>query len=122
MDWRSPFATLHKARFPIVSDLRSASWPNWREAFKEVFVILFFSLMPLWLGLFIVEMLTITDGPSSFIEKFASSSDLGILSASLLILFASTLRNSAETEPARMMSADTQDFVDDLAAAQGEHE
>jgi len=40
--------------------------------------------MPLWLGLFIVTMLTITDGTSGFIMKFASSSDLGILSASLL--------------------------------------
>jgi len=40
--------------------------------------------MPLWLGLLIVEVLTITDDTSSFVTKFASSSDLGILSASLL--------------------------------------
>jgi hypothetical protein len=211
MHWRSKFAwtsrllALRKLRFPILSDLSSASWPNWRESFKELFVILFFSLMPLWLGLLIVTISTITDGPSSFIGKFASSSDLGILSASLLgpllymmfreegestgdrlvprfpsglwfimiilaccivatmiyaltylsgthafydrnglpinfinapsvaltswilfvvvilvILFAATIRNSTETEPPRMMSADTQNFVDRFAAAQGE--
>jgi hypothetical protein len=47
-------------------------------------VILFFSLMPLWLGVLIVNLLKITDNTSGFIAKFASSSDLGILSASLL--------------------------------------
>ncbi|SRR6266436_144393 len=77
-------AVWRKCRLPILTDLASASWPNWREAIKEIFVTLFFSLMPLWLGLFIVTMLTITDGTSGFIMKFASSSDLGILSASLL--------------------------------------
>lgn len=83
--WNSSFwRAIASARIPILADLRSASWPNWREAFKEVFVILFFSLMPLWLGLIIVNLLTIASGASEFIAKFASSSDLGILSASLL--------------------------------------
>ena len=194
-----------QARIPIFADLRPASWPNWREALKEVFVILFFSLMPLWLGLLIVNLLTITDSASGFITKFASSSDLGILSASLLgpmlymmfredgertgnrvipgfpsglwfimstvaccivatviycftyvsgihtffdktglvitfinsqtvastswtlfgvvaalILFAATIRNSLETQPPRMMSADTQDYVSELQAAQND--
>ena len=45
---------------------------------------MFFSLMPIWLGLLIVKLLTIAEGTSGFIAKFASSSDLGILSASLL--------------------------------------
>lgn len=40
--------------------------------------------MPLWLGLLMVNLLMTTDGASHFIAKFASSSDLGILSASLL--------------------------------------
>jgi hypothetical protein len=71
-------------RIPIIPELLTASWSNWRESFKEAFVTLFFSLMPLWLGLLIVNLLTITDGTSGFIAKFASSSDLGILSASLL--------------------------------------
>jgi len=84
MDWSQIATALRNARFPIVTDLTSASWPNWREGLKEVFVILFFSLMPLWLGLLIVTILTLTDSTSSFVEKFASSSDLGILSASLL--------------------------------------
>ncbi|MBI3503662.1 MAG: hypothetical protein HY059_02380 [Proteobacteria bacterium] len=190
-------------RIPIFSDLRAASWANWREALKELFVTLFFSLMPLWLGLFIVTILTITTGAWRFIENFASSSDLGILSTSLLgpllyamfreeesagptsmaprfpgglwfvmivlacctiataiysftylseinvfydasgrvikfvddptvamaswilfivvvfvILFASTIRNSLESESPRMMSNDTQDFVKSFGAAQ----
>lgn len=197
--WRS----IGKARIPIVSDLRTASWPNWRDAFREIFVILFFSLMPLWLGLLIVNLLTIASGAYEFITNFASSSDLSILSASLLgpmlymmfredkertgnriapgfpsglwfimatvgccmvataiysftylsgihaffdksgaiisfvnaqtvastswvlftiivllILFAATLRNSLETQPPFMMSADTQDYVSQLQAAQ----
>lgn len=195
---------LAQVRIPIVADLSSASWPNWREALKEVFVILFFSLMPLWLGLLIVNLITITDSASGFIAKFASSSDLGILSASLLgpmlymmfrednersgdritpgfpsglwfimatvaccvvataiycftylsgihaffdkygavvtfvnsntvaftswflfvvvvalILCASTIRNSIETQPPRMMSKDTEEYVSALQAAQG---
>ena len=65
-------------QIPIVPELLTASWPNWRESFKEAFVTLFFSLMPLWLGLFIIRLLTIADGTSGFIAKFASSSDLGI--------------------------------------------
>ena len=77
-------AYVQDCRIPIIPELLTASWPNWRESFKEVFVTLFFSLMPLWLGLLIVNLLTITDGTSGFIAKFASSSDLGILSASLL--------------------------------------
>ena len=80
MVWKSVVS----ARIPIIADLRPASWANWREAFKEVFVILFFSLMPLWLGLLIVNFLTIASGAYEFITNFASSSDLGILSASLL--------------------------------------
>lgn len=196
---------LRDARIPILSDLLTARWPNWRESLKEVFVTLFFSLMPLWLGLLIVNLLTLTDGTSGFIAKFASSSDLGILSASLLgpllymmfredgqardnriipgfpsglwfimitvascivatviycftyvsgiqkyhdawgvavsfvrpetvgaiswflffvvvslILCASTIRNSMETQPARMMSSDTQDYVAELEAAQND--
>lgn len=75
---------IESTRIPIVPELLTASWPNWRESFKEAFVTLFFSLMPLWLGLLIVRLLTIADGTSGFIAKFASSSDLGILSASLL--------------------------------------
>lgn len=210
MNWRelkrrwSEFS-FKETRIPIIADLTGASWPNWREAIKEIFVILFFSLMPLWLGLLIVTLLTITGGPSEFIKKFASSSDLGILSTSLLgpmlymmfredsdraadritpgfpsglwfimftvgccvvataiycftylsgihaffdssgalvsfvnsgtvamaswclfvvvvtlILFASTIRNSMETQPPRMMSADTQTYVSAFQAAQGE--
>lgn len=207
MTYGELWASLKEARIPIIADLRPASWPNWREAFKEVFVTLFFSLMPLWLGLLIVKLITITDGTSGFIAKFASSSDLGILSASLLgpmlymmfredndatgnriipgfpsglwfimvtvaccivatviysftylsgihaffdkngsvvtfinsetvtqaswtlfgavvalILCASTIRNSIETRPARMMSDDTQDYVADLEAAQNDQE
>jgi hypothetical protein len=203
MKW-ARWGSLNQARIPIFADLCSASWPNWREALKEIFVILFFSLMPLWLGLLIVNLLTISDGTSGFITKFASSSDLGILSASLLgpmlymmfreddertgdriapgfpsglwfimltvgccmvataiycftylsgihaffdkngsvvvfvnsqtvastswslfvavvalILCASTIRNSMETQPARMMSADTEEYVSELQAAQG---
>jgi hypothetical protein len=200
------WASLKQSRVPIIADLCSASWPNWREAFKEILVILFFSLMPLWLGLLIVNLLTITDGASGFITKFASSSDLGILSASLLgpmlymmfredddrtgdriapgfpsglwfimitvgccmvataiycftylsgihaffdphgsvisfvnshtvtltswslfsvvvslNLCASTIRNSMESQPPRMMSADTANYVAELQAAQGDN-
>jgi hypothetical protein len=75
---------IQRSQIPIIPELLTASWPNWRESFKEAFVTLFFSLMPLWLGLLIVKLLTIADGTSGFITKFASSSDLGILSASLL--------------------------------------
>lgn len=78
------WTNLRNIRIPIVDDLLAASWPNWREGIKEVFVTLFFSLMPLWLGLLIVNLITIAEGTSGFITKFASSSDLGILSASLL--------------------------------------
>ncbi len=202
--WWTEFS-LKETRIPIIADLTAASWPNWREALKEIFVILFFSLMPLWLGLLIVTLLTITGGASEFVTKFASSSDLGILSTSLLgpmlymmfrednermgdrlapgfpsglwfimftvgccvvataiycftylsgihaffdnhgslitfinsgtvaltswclfivvvvlILCASTIRNSMETQPARMMSADTQSYVSALQAAQGD--
>jgi hypothetical protein len=200
---RRLLARFPQARIPIIADLLTASWPNWREALKEVFVFLFFSLMPLWLGILIINLLKITDSASDFITKFASSSDLGILSASLLgpmlymmfrednertgdriapgfpsglwfvmstvgccmvataiycfnylsgmhaffdshgtlitfinsstvaitswslfvvvvglILCASTIRNSIETQPPRMMSADTQDYVSALQAAQ----
>jgi hypothetical protein len=203
MEWFQIRALWRERHFPIISELTSASWPNWREALKEIFVTLFFSLMPLWLGLFIVTILTISDGTNGFIKKFASSSDLGILSASLLgpllymmfreegqstgnrlvprfpsglwfimiivacciiatviysftylsgvsvfydkngapisfvnagtvataswtllavvvvlILFACTIRNSLETQPPRMMSGDTQDFVAEFKAAQ----
>jgi hypothetical protein len=189
--------------FPIIGDLPSASLSDWREAFKEVFIITFFSLMPIWLGLLVVTIITISEGTGSFIENFASSSDLGILSASLLgpslytmfreqvgsntnevvprfpsglwftiiiiaccvvatviycltylsgihaffdraghpinfvnaqsvavtswtlfgvsiglIFFAATIRNSIETQPPNMMSADTQDFVEQFRAAQ----
>ncbi|HUZ32294.1 MAG TPA: hypothetical protein VMV19_09375 [Xanthobacteraceae bacterium] len=203
MNWAGCHAFWRERRFPIFSDLRGASWANWREAIKEIFVTLFFSLMPLWLGLFIVTILTITEGTANFITKFASSSDLGILSASLLgpllymmfreegrdtanrvvprfpsglwfvmiilacciiatviysftylsnvhifygksgavisfinastvataswvlftvvvflMLFASTIRNSIESEPPRMMSGETQNFVAEFSAAQ----
>jgi len=73
-----------RIKVPIVSDLIAAGWPDWREAFKELFIILLFSLMPVWLGLSLVAILTIADGPLTFLERFASSSDLGILAASLL--------------------------------------
>lgn len=69
---------------PILWDVRSASWANWREAFKEVFITLFFSLMPLWLGLISVFILTISDGASNFVAKFASSAELAIVATSLL--------------------------------------
>lgn len=201
--WNQFPALLGSVKIPIVSDLRDASWPNWREGFKEVIVILFFSLMPMWLGLLAVEVLAITDSAGSFLSKFASSSDLGILSASLLgpllymmfrdenrtgdslvprfpsglwfiisiiaccivatviycftyvsdahvffsdkgvpiifasarsvaivswvlfgasillTLFACTIRNSFETQPPKLMSGETQDFVAEFKAAQG---
>jgi hypothetical protein len=62
----------------------NARWPQWKESLKEVFIISLFSLMPVWLGLLLVQVLKITNGPQDFLEKFASSSDLGILAASLL--------------------------------------
>jgi hypothetical protein len=80
----SAISFIQGTQIPIVPELLTASWSNWRESFKEAFVTLFFSLMPLWLGLLIVKLLTIADGTTGFIAKFASSSDLGILSASLL--------------------------------------
>jgi hypothetical protein len=198
---------VRSTRVPIIPELLTASWANWRESFKEAFVTLFFSLMPLWLGLLIVNLLTIAEGTSGFIAKFASSSDLGILSASLLgpmlymmfredtgaseqrifprfpsglwfimftvaccivatviycfnyvsglkkyfdengdvigfvkpdtvalvswslfclvvilIVCASTIRNSMETQSAGMMSADTQDYVSQLQAAQDDQQ
>jgi len=69
---------------PIISDLSRAKWPAWRDALIELFVILFFSLMPLWLGLLITGILTFPENRPTFLEKFASSSDLGIISAALL--------------------------------------
>ncbi len=75
---------LQGARFPILSDVVAVSWSNWREATKEVFVVLFFSLMPLWLGLVIVMISATTWDITNFLGRFASSSDLGILAASLL--------------------------------------
>jgi hypothetical protein len=84
MSWSRAKTLVKALHIPIVSDVWSASWANWREALKEVFVTLFFSLMPLWLGLFIVQILTITDGASAFINKFASYAELGILATSLL--------------------------------------
>ena len=75
---------VESCHIPILPELLTASWPNWRESFKEAFVTLFFSLMPIWLGVLIVKLLAIGGGTSAFIAKFASSSDLGILSASLL--------------------------------------
>jgi hypothetical protein len=206
MNWTKFRDFFRDARIPIVADLRGASWPNWREGLKEVIVTLFFSLMPLWLGLLIVKILSITDSVSAFVTKFASSSDLGILSASLLgpmlymmfredelrenrtipgfpsglwfimvtvaccivatviycfsyvsglhayfdesgksisfvkaetisvtswtlfavvvilLLCACTIRNSVETQPPRMMSEETQEYVKDLQAAQGDQE
>lgn len=197
---------IQETKVPIIPELLTASWSNWRESFKEAFVTLFFSLMPLWLGLFIIRLLTIADGTSGFLAKFASSSDLGILSASLLgpmlymmfredeasdqrivprfpsglwfimftvaccivatviycfnyvsglkkyfdesgliisfvkpdtvafvswslfclvvllIICASTIRNSMETRSPGMMSADTQDYVSQLQAAQGDQQ
>ena len=68
----------------FVADLRAASERNWHEAIKEVFIVLFFSLMPLWLGLILVTISSIAGGILDFVDRFASSSDLGILSASLL--------------------------------------
>lgn len=47
--WTSALLQLQRLGIPILSDLGSSSWPNWRESFKQLFVILFFSLMPLWL-------------------------------------------------------------------------
>jgi hypothetical protein len=84
MSWSRAEALLRAFYIPIISDAASANWPHWREALKEVFVTLFFSLMPLWLGLFIVKILTIADGPSAFLAKFASNAELAILATSLL--------------------------------------
>jgi hypothetical protein len=81
---RATRSYMQSCHVPIIPELLTASWSNWRESFKEAFVTLFFSLMPIWLGLFIVKLLSISGGVSAFITKFASSSDLGILSASLL--------------------------------------
>jgi hypothetical protein len=63
------WASFKQSRVPIFADLSSACWPNWREALKEIFVILFFSLMPLWLGLLIVNLPTITDGASGLYNE-----------------------------------------------------
>ena len=84
MNWTTSWRLPNMTRLPIVSDLCPASWQDWREAFKELFVVLLFSLMPVWLGLVIVTISTVPDSPFTFVAKFASSSDLGILSASLL--------------------------------------
>jgi hypothetical protein len=75
---------MRKVQIPIVSDLLLARWPQWREALKELLVVLLFSLMPLWLGLLIVGLLSLPDSTGGFLGRFASSSDLGIISASLL--------------------------------------
>src|ERR1700680_1131177 len=40
--------------------------------------------MPLWLGLLAIRVLSISENTALFIYKFASSSDLGIISTSLL--------------------------------------
>jgi hypothetical protein len=69
---------------PVVKDLAEASSANWREALREVFIVLLFSLMPMWLGLILITVLTVSESASAFLYKFASSSDLGILSAALL--------------------------------------
>lgn len=82
--WSKTMRFLRTSYFPIVSDARPASWSNWREALKEVFVTMTFSLMPLWLGLISILILTITDGPSSFVTKFASRAELAIVATSLL--------------------------------------
>lgn len=82
--WSKARAFLGASYFPIISDVRPASWSNWREALKEVFVTLVFSLMPLWLGLISVLILTITDGASTFVTKFASRAELAIVATSLL--------------------------------------
>lgn len=82
--WPKTKTFLSTTYFPILSDVRPASWSDWREALKEVFVTLFFSLMPLWLGIFIVLILTITDGAFSFVTKFASRAELAIVATSLL--------------------------------------
>lgn len=42
MNFATFFSRISQARIPIITDLYSASWPNWREALKEIFVILFF--------------------------------------------------------------------------------
>lgn len=72
------------SKIPIIGDVLLARWPQWREALKELFVILLFSLMPLWLGLLIVGLLSLPYDAFGFLGRFASSSDLGLISASLL--------------------------------------
>ena len=83
--WHSVKPRIRRATrpLPILGDLPE-DWADWKEDFKEVFIVAFFSLMPLWLGLLLVAVVTVSDGSDSFLSKFASSSDLGILSASLL--------------------------------------
>ena len=66
---------------PIIGALAIAQWPDVRDALTEVFVILLFSLMPLWLGFLITKLILLPTNALDFLEKFASSSDLGILSA-----------------------------------------
>ena len=89
------------AHVPIVMYLRLASRKDWAQATVELFVILFFSLMPIWLGILGVQISSAPDSAADFLSKFASSSDLGILSASLLgpllyMLFRSEGRSAGE--------------------------
>jgi hypothetical protein len=84
IEWIGKWTRQTVRRAPIIGALVNARWAQWREALKEVLIILLFSLMPVWLGLLLVTVLTVTNGPHDFLEKFASSSDLGILAASLL--------------------------------------
>ncbi|HWD27819.1 MAG TPA: hypothetical protein VG387_11685 [Rhizomicrobium sp.] len=71
-------------RIPIFYELYTAKAADVREALKEVVITLIFSLMPLWVGILIVNVVQLSNGTITFLDKFASSADLGILSASLL--------------------------------------
>ncbi len=69
---------------PIIKELKTASKDDWIEAAKELLFTLFFSLMPVWLGFIMITLLALPETPFSFISKFAASSDLSLISASLI--------------------------------------
>jgi hypothetical protein len=73
-----------RVKFPIFSAMGIARWPDVRDALTEIFVILLFSLMPLWLGFLITKILVLPENGGDYLDKFASSADLGLISAAFL--------------------------------------
>lgn len=69
---------------PIVSPLLETRTRHWKEAAAELLVILLFSLMPVWLGMLITGWIVTDSSMSDFLYNFASSSELGVISAALL--------------------------------------